>query len=270
MPLIDLHTHSKYSDGTSRPSEVVVDGAKRGVTLYALADHDTMLGVPEAREKCANYGIKFVSAVEVSTNEHEHLHFLGYKIDPEEKDFKEFLAINTQNRITRVKKIIQALNKAGVALTEEEVFAKVKTVASRAHIADALKKKGIVPTRQEGFRKYLVPGAPGYVPSMGVSVAEAITKIKNAGGLAVIAHPGLVRNTWDFKRWVDAGLDGIEVFYPSHNSDMRQELLAIAREYNLFVTAGSDHHGATSGRTPRVGMEIPHSYYDDLLKKLGF
>ncbi|MGB2578651.1 hypothetical protein AAIR98_000570 [Elusimicrobium simillimum] len=269
MPIIDLHTHSKYSDGTSRPSETVVQCAKKGVRLYALTDHDTVEGVAQAGEKCAKYNIKFLTGVEVSTREDEHLHFLGFGVDVENEGLKTFLKENVEKRVLRIKKIIQQLAEHGLPITEEDVFSRAKNVVSRAHVADAIKAKGIVPTRQEGFRKYLVPGAPGYVQSMGVSVVEAIGHIKAAGGKAVIAHPGLVKPKWDFKKWTDAGLDGIEVFYPSHNTVMIQELLYIAREYNLFATGGSDNHGPGSGRTPKVGMEIPQQYYDKLLEAFG-
>jgi len=266
MPIIDLHAHSKYSDGTSRPSEVVVENAKRGVKLFSLTDHDTVDGVPSAAEKCAKYNIKFVTGVEVSASGHEHLHFLGYKVDIEDRQFKTFLKENAERRIVRVKRIIKQLQAAGVNITEEDVFKKVGEVVSRAHVADALKQNGLTTSRQEGFRKYMIPGAVGFVPSLAVSAEEAIKNIKAAGGLAVLAHGGLVKEHWDFKKWVDAGLDGIEVFYPSHHMQMRQELLAAAREYNLFVTAGSDNHGPSSGRTTKPGIEIPPDYYEKLLR----
>ncbi|ACC97823.1 putative metal-dependent phosphoesterase [Elusimicrobium minutum Pei191] len=270
MPVIDLHTHSKFSDGTSKPSEVVVAAVKKGVKLYALTDHDTIEGVPQAKEKAQSYKMNFVTGVEISTNEDEHLHFLGYKIKEDCADFKSFLKENSEKRVFRIKKIIKQLQAAGLDITQEDVFSRAKTIVSRAHVADALKAKRIVAARQEGFRRYLVPGAVGYVPSLGVSVVEAIRKIRSAGGLAVIAHPGLVKEKWDFKKWTDAGLNGIEVFYPSHNTAMIQELLSVSREYGLFVTAGSDHHGPASGRTPKVGMEIPDMYYDKLLESFGF
>lgn len=270
MAIIDLHTHSKYSDGTSRPSEVVVECVKRKVCLYALTDHDTMDGVAEALERAQKYGLNFVTGVEVSTREHDHLHFLGYNLRQDDEEFNAFLKQNRDNRIIRIKKIIAQIAGAGYDLTEEDVFSLVKNTASRAHVADAIKNKGFAPTRQDAFRKFLVPGAIGHVPSMGVSVAEAIKHIKSAGGKAVIAHPGLVKEYWDFKAWVDAGLDGIEVFYPSHNTFMIQELLSIARQYNLFATAGSDNHGPTSGRTPKPGMEIPPQYFEQLMKGLSF
>lgn len=268
MPKADLHTHSCYSDGTGSPAETAAAAWRAGVRVYALADHDTLAGTAEAAAECQPRGMDFIPAVEISTREHDHLHFLGFNIDVTNPELLQFLQNNRQLRIARIKKIIAQLQAAGVDITQEDVFKRAANTVSRAHVADALKEKRIVDTRQEGFREYLVPGKPGYVPSEGVTAAQAIRHIKRAGGLAVIAHPGIVSQHWDFPAWTEAGLDGIEVFYPAHTYTMRQELLAIARKYNLFATCGSDYHGPKSGRITAPGMEIPQSYYDKLLRKL--
>ncbi|MBO7237751.1 MAG: PHP domain-containing protein [Elusimicrobiaceae bacterium] len=268
MLKVDLHTHSTFSDGTSSPEEVVCAAAKAGVKVFALADHDTTDGVLRAQAACQKYNIDWVCAVEISTREHDHLHFLGYNVDIHNAAFQNFLKTNRENRVNRIKKIIRQLADSGVDITEEDVFTRTAHTISRAHVADALKKKKIVPNRQEGFRKYLVPGQVGYVPSAGVTVIEAIYEIKKAGGLAVIAHPGLTQEVWNFPAWVEAGLDGIEVFYPSHSYTLKQELLKIARKYDLFATAGSDYHGPNAGRITSLGMNLQAPYSDRLLRKL--
>jgi len=266
MPLIDLHTHSKYSDGTTKPSEVVIESAKRAVLLYALTDHDTIEGVEEAKARAARCAMKFLPGVEVSTCEHEHLHFLGLGIDLSNAVFRKFLKENSEARIIRIKRIIQKLSAAGVDITDEDVFGRVKGIVSRAHVADALRQKGLAQNRQDGFRKFLIRGMPGYEAPIGASACEAIEKIKSAGGKAVIAHHGIVKDVWKFEKWVKCGLDGIEVFYPSHNEETMGILLDTAARYNLFITAGSDNHGPGSGRTARPGMEIPAAHYERLLK----
>ena len=268
MPKVDLHTHSDFSDGTSSPEEVALNAIKTGVSVYSLTDHDTTDGVRRAETVCKQHGILFAARVEISTREHDHLHFTGYNVDLENPEFQSFLAQNRQNRKERIRKIIQQLIAAGVNITEEDVFSRAPNTVSRAHVADALKAKKIVRDRQEGFRKYLVPGQPGYVPSAGVSAVKAIQQIKKAGGLAVIAHPGIVAEDWNFPAWTEAGLDGIEVFYPAHTFTMRQDLLSIARKYGLFATAGSDYHGPHGGRNSTPGMQIPQTHYDKLLRKL--
>ena len=268
MLKIDLHTHSSFSDGTSSPEEVVQAAAKAGVQVFALSDHDTTDGILRAQTACQKYHIDFVPAVEISTREHDHLHFLGYNIDVQNEAFQNFLKINRDNRLGRIKKIIGQLATSGLPITEEDVFSLASDTVSRAHIADALKKKKIVTSRQEGFRHYLIPGTIGYVPAAGASVIETIKAIKNAGGLAVIAHPGLTQEVWNFPAWVEAGLDGLEVFYPSHSYTLKQELLKIARKYDLLPTAGSDYHGPNAGRITSLGINIQPPYCDRLLRKL--
>ncbi len=268
MPVIDLHTHSLFSGGTNSPKEVVHTALKRGVQLFSLTDHDTTDGSLLAQEVCQAHYLRFICGVEISTREHDHLHFTGYGIDIHNTAFQDFLAANRQARQGRIQKIIRQLQQAGVEITEADVFSRAKHTVSRAHIADVLKTKKYVPSRQEAFRKYLVEGQPGYVPSIGVSAVEAIGQIKKAGGLAVIAHPGMVTEHWDFPAWAEAGLDGIEVFYPAHSFAMRQELLALAKKYGLLATAGSDYHGPTGGRTTAPGMQIPQEHFNRLISKL--
>ncbi len=268
MPKIDLHTHSEFSDGTCSPKEVVHAALKAGANVFALTDHDTTDGVRQAEAVCKEHRILFTPGVEISTREHDHLHFTGYNLDLDNPTFQAFLAQNRQNRRERIRQIIRQLIEAGVNITEEDVFKRAPNTVSRAHVADALKANGVVPSRQEGFRRYLVPGQPGYVPSAGVTAVEAIQHIKRAGGMAVIAHPGIVSEHWNFPAWVEAGLDGIEVFYPAHTFSMKQDLLALARKYGLFCTAGSDYHGPHAGRITTPGMQILQPYYDRLIRKL--
>lgn len=268
MPKIDLHTHSNYSDGTCTPEEVVHAALKAGVSVFALTDHDTTDGVSRAAEVCKEHNLRFVTGVEISTREHDHLHFIGYNVDLSSPEFQTFLAQNRQNRRARICRIVAKLQQAGVSITEEDVFSRAPNTVSRAHVADALKAKGFVQTRQDGFRKYLLPDCVGYVPSAGVSAIEAIQHIKRAGGIAVIAHPGLVSTIWDFPKWVEAGLDGIEVFYPAHTSTVKQDLLSLARKYGLLCTAGSDYHGPHGGRIKSLGMSIPQTHYNKLLHVL--
>lgn len=267
MPKIDLHTHSIFSDGTSSPEEVVLAAVKAGANIFALTDHDTTDGVEKARKASEEHRILFTAGVEISTREHDHLHFTGYNLNVADPAFQQFLAENRKNRENRIRQIIRQLQNAGVDLTEEEVFSRASNTVSRAHVADALKAKKIVPSRQEGFRRYLVQGQAGYVPSAGVTALEAIRLIKKAGGIAVIAHPGIVSEHWNFPAWTEAGLDGIEVFYPAHTFSLKQDLLDIARKYGLIATAGSDYHGPKSGRTTSPTMDIPQSHYDKILRK---
>lgn len=268
MAKIDLHTHSDFSDGTSSPEEVVHAALKAGVKVFALTDHDTTRGVERARAVCAEKGLLFTAGVEISTREHDQLHFTGYNLDIQNKNFQSFLAANCENRLNRIRQIIANLQKAGVGITVQDVFDRATNVVSRAHVADALRAKGLATSRQDAFRQFLVPGKAGYVPSVGVTAIEAIQQIKQAGGIAVIAHPGISCSVWDFPAWKEAGLDGIEVFYPAHSYTLKQELLAIARKYDFLCTAGSDYHGPKGGRITTPGISLPEPYYSRLYSKL--
>ena len=268
MPVIDLHTHSFFSDGTCSPEEVVHAALKSGVQIFSLTDHDTMDGVARAQLLAAERKLKFVCGVEISTCEHDHLHFTGYNIDVNDVSFQTFLKENREKRSGRIRQVIKQLQAANVEITEEDVFSRVSNTVSRAHVADTLKAKGYAPTRQAAFRKYLIEGQPGYVAPIGVTATQAIARIKKAGGLAVIAHPGIVTDHWDFPAWKEAGLDGIEVFYPAHSFSIRQELLHLADKYGLFATAGSDYHGPKGGRSSTPGIQIPQNHYNKLLSTL--
>ncbi len=268
MAKLDLHTHSHFSDGTCSPEEVVHSALKAGSTLFALTDHDTTDGILQAQALCEQHHLPCITGVEISTRDQDHLHFLGYNIDLQNAPFQTFLAENRRQRRERICKIIRQLQQAGLDITEEEVFERAPHTVSRAHVADVLKAKHLVPSRQMGFRKYLLPGCAGYVPSAGATAIEAIRRIKQAGGLAVIAHPGIVAEHWDFPAWVEAGLDGIEVFYPAHSYAMKTELLKLARKYDLFCTAGSDYHGPHGGRITTPGMNLSEPYYSRLRNKL--
>ncbi len=268
MPKIDLHTHSDFSDGTCSPEEVVHDALKAGVKIFALTDHDSTDGALRAQAVCNEHNVRWVSGVEISTREHDQLHFTGYNIDLQNADFQAFLANNRENRLNRIRQIIANLQVAGIALSEEDVFTRAANVVSRAHVADALKAKGFAVSRQDAFRRFLLPDKPGYVPAAGAGALEAIRHIKQAGGIAVIAHPGISSSVWNFPAWTEAGLDGIEVFYPAHSYALKQELLAISRKYDLFCTAGSDYHGPHGGRIARPGLNLPDPYYSRLYTKL--
>lgn len=264
MPIIDLHSHSRYSDGAVSISELLYTYSKAGVEMMSLTDHDCILGLEEARLKAGKYNMLFVNGVEISTSDHDNLHFVGYNFDPENPALKKLLETNAQLRLERVKKTVKLLQEIKIKITEEEVLKIAKGVSSRAHVADCLRRKHLGFMRSEIFKKYLGKGCPAYVPPMAVTVKDAIETIKQAGGKCFIAHPGLVKEYWDFKKWVSWGLDGIEVYYPSHREALREELLQIAKQYNLLVSGGSDFHGNIAGRVLVPGREVPQEVYDKL------
>lgn len=264
MPIIDLHSHSRYSDGAVGISELVYTYKKAGVEMMSLTDHDCILGLEEARYKAEKDNILFVNGVEISTRDYDNLHFVGYNFDPKNSALLKLLESNSALRLERVRRTIKLLQENGIKITEEEVLKLTKGVPSRAHVADVLRRKKLGITRADIFKKYLGKGCFAYVPPMAGTVKETIEIIRQAGGKCFIAHPGLVKEHWNFEKWVSWGLEGIEVYYPSHREALREELLQIAKKYNLLVSGGSDFHGNIAGRTLVPGREVPQEVYDKL------
>lgn len=243
--------------------------AKRHAALFALTDHDSVEGVEEAGREAVSLGMAFVSGVEISTREHDHLHILGYHVDVHNAALRAFLEEHRNNRRERVRKSVEALAEAGVPITFAGVCALAGNILSRAHIADFLRSRGLANSRQLAFTRFLVPGRPGYVPPQGASFDEAVSVIRGAGGLAVLAHPGAVRECWDFPRWVASGLGGIEAYYATHTVSLTRELLELADRYKLVVTAGSDYHGPKSGRSKNTGLALADEDCELMLRSVA-
>ncbi|HNW43120.1 MAG TPA: PHP domain-containing protein [Elusimicrobiales bacterium] len=255
MPgLINLHNHSKYSDGTLAPAELAREARRAGIKYFSLTDHDIVNGWVEMEPALKEAGITYCYGVELTTDFHDSLHILGYGVDVRDARFLASLAGYREKRLERLKKIIALLAGQGIDIKFEELPLEVKTLG-RPHIADLLKKKGVVSSRKQGFQRYVAYGMPAYVPPCGPDVEAAIRAIKDAGGLAVLAHPGVVKNVLDLPRWKAAGLDGIEAFYPAHTQTATREFIALAGRYDLFVTAGNDFHGPGSDRDKMDGFE---------------
>ena len=264
---IDLHTHSTYSDGTSSPAEVVRRAFEKGVGLMILTDHDSVDGFPEAEAAGARLGLRVLCGVEINTR-HDDLHVLGYGIDRRSPELKARLEDYRGRREKRIRAVVQRLRDAKVDITWEEVRGISTEALGRPHVADALRRKGIVRNRREAFQKYLTRGKPGYVDAMGPTGEEAIAAIRAAGGMAAIAHPGSIFDLDDFKRWVSAGLEAVEVFYPTHSTSTVQELLGTAKAAGLLATGGSDYHGPGTGRDRIGGFQAEDGLFKALEPRL--
>ncbi|MCX5783990.1 MAG: PHP domain-containing protein [Elusimicrobia bacterium] len=262
--LVELHAHSSYSDGTSSPAETIRTAAAKKIALFSLTDHDSVEGIKSAGEEAEKLNLSFICGVEVSTDTYDHLHILGYNISTDNKNLLEFLSHYRSRRNERILEIIKKLNSAGVKISKEDLMLRPDCAAGRAHVADALKAKGFAQSRQEAFRKYLVPGAIAYMPPSGAPVREAIAIIKQAGGLPVLAHPGVIMEYLDLPNWVGMRLAGIEVFYPAHSARDIMVFMGLAKKYNLAVTAGSDYHGPRSGREKNMGMEVSEEIFQKI------
>ena len=255
--MIDLHIHSTASDGSHTPSQILALAQKKGVRAISITDHDTLDGVKELSALSSNGGPEWVSGVEISCNPPKafklfgSIHLLGYGFSVYDKELNQTLSRAREARKDRNPKIIEKLNQLGIDITLKEVekrFGAGQT--GRPHIAALLKEKGVVHSFDDAFDTYLAKGKPAYADKYKVSCEQAIRIILKAGGVPVLAHPGLldVKKTGQLETFLDTligfGLEGIEVFYTDHDPDMTRYLLGLAEQRDLLVTGGSDFHGS--------------------------
>jgi predicted metal-dependent phosphoesterase TrpH len=254
--LIDLHTHSNASDGTDSPSELIDKAISKGLDVIALTDHDTVAGWDEAisalKSHESNSKMDLVLGSEVSCQgaDGTSIHMLGLLFDPHYSPLISEFEKTRENRVTRMSRIISRLNEAGIEITIEEVNAQKRGDATlgRPHLADALVARGHVASREEAFNIFLHNGSKFYINHYSPSPEVAIRLIKEAGGVAVIAHPlasrsGRKIDLETLHQLIQAGLDGIEVDHRDHNEMERSELMRLAIEHDLVVTGSSDYHG---------------------------
>jgi predicted metal-dependent phosphoesterase TrpH len=237
-----------------------------GLRVVAITDHDTMSGYEEALEQIPEELI-VVPAVELSTaHKDAELHILGYFVDHKNAAFTGRIRQFRQERVLRGEKIVEKLNELGVELSMDTVRRVAGDSAlGRPHVADALVEQEFVRTFNEAFARYLGYHAPAYVPKYHITPEEAIRFVHEAGGVAVLAHPGTLGCDEVIPDLARAGLDGIEAIYPLHSYHATKKYMQIAGELELIVTGGSDCHGRSDGRTAIGSVSVPRKCYDDLL-----
>lgn len=248
---IDLHTHSRASDGTQTPGDLVRAGAAAGLDVLAITDHDTAHGWAEAERTALDVGIQLVRGMEISTRHHGHgVHLLAYLPDPTYAPLTGELDRVLDGRRSRVPAMLERLRGLGIDVSAEEVRRAAHGTAAtgRPHVADALVNLGAVADRTEAFDRYLGAGRPAHVDRYAAPLVDMLGLVAAAGGVTVIAHPwGRSRrerpDEADLAELVQVGLSGIEVDHQDHDAPTRERLRAIARNLDLVVTGSSDHHG---------------------------
>ena len=252
MNRIDLHLHTTHSDGSLRPAEVLARAKQADVSAVAITDHDITTGIPEAMAAGAALGIEVVPGVEISSFDGKsELHILGYCLDWQDPQLNGRLAILRNSRHRRNPLIIERLRTVGLDVTYEEVRALAGTESvGRPHIAQLLMQKHYVTSAKEAFDRYLAEGKPAYVARELPVPAEAIRWIREAKGVAVLAHPTWIKTSDEGLRdcvqaLKEAGLGGIEVHYSTHSKSQTASYLDLARHLGLLITGGSDFHGIT-------------------------
>ncbi len=265
MGRIDLHLHSTASDGQYTPSELVAMAIERRLLAIAITDHDTTDGIDEALEAARGTGLEVIPGVEISCDiPHQELHILGYYIDHHEPALEEKLRTFRQSRVHRAKAMLDKLAALGFPLEWEAVteLAGGGSVG-RPHIAQAMVKMGYVASTDEAFDLYIGRNGPAYVERYKLSPLEAISLIKEARGLPVLAHP--LEVTQFVPSLVEGGLVGLEVYYNGYSPEDMRELANLARKYDLIPTGGSDFHGPDVLDTVEMGgVEVPVESWERL------
>lgn len=239
----ELHAHTNASDGQHSPAELVTLAHAQGLDLLAITDHDTTDGIASAQQAAAGRLI-ILPGIELSAEDREDVHVLGYDFDVDDPALQAALAEFRDRREARAREMVRRLAEFGVPVSWERIEALAGGAIGRPHIARAMVEVGAVESVREAFDRYLYNGSPAYVARQRLSPEEAIGLIHRAGGAAVLAHPGVLTD-WRgmIERLAPAGLDGVEVAHPKNNENVRLELRGLAARYGLIMTGGSDFHG---------------------------
>ena len=273
--LIDLHVHSDCSDGTCSPEELVELAKQKGLSAFALTDHDTTEGVARARHAAEGTGVCVIPGIEFSTSyEKRDVHVLGLGIDPEDEYFQENLDRFRNSRDRRNEEMIRKMQEHGISITQEEVEKLFPdAVITRAHFARFLVEKKFVGSTNEAFDRYLGERACCFVPREKVTPFQAVRLIKENGGYAVLAHPliyGFSKGKLEelVREMKKAGADGIEAIYSQNRWNDEGEMRALAKRHGLKITGGSDFHGSNKPGiemgTGKGNLRIPYELWENL------
>ncbi len=249
---IDLHSHSTVSDGLDSPAALVRRMAEAGLNAFALTDHDTLQGLPEARAEAQARGIELIAGAEISAEwgGQDDIHILALFVDEDNRRFNEQLAVRQEGRRTRGERMAKKLVEHGYAIDLDAIRRDVGDgVWGRPHLARALVHAGYAATNDEAFERFLGREHPWYVAYEKWKAVEVVRAIREAGGVSSLAHAVWYKQTDALVRALAAeGLDAIEVFHPDHKPEEERRFSALARELDLAQTAGSDFHGTPEGR----------------------
>jgi len=262
VPEVDLHVHSTASDGRLSPEEIVRKSAERGVTIIALADHDTVDGIVPALEAAMAFPrLKVIPCIEISTDvPRGEVHVLGYFIDYTNQELRVRLERMRSSRQDRAQRMIAKLRNLGIHIKWQQV----QEIAGggsigRPHIAQAMLDKGYIASVKEAFTKYLGRDGPAYVKWQKMTPMRVVELILQANGLPVLAHPLTVNDLETMVIELKAtGLVGLEAYYNGYSADEVSRLVNLAHRHNLIATGGSDFHGLDpSTETMIGGSDVP-------------
>ena len=266
MKLADLHLHTHFSDGTYSQEELAAHAREQGLDAVALTDHDSVEGCERMQSACQKEGLEFIPGAELTAEvTGQEVHILGYWMDLSSGRLRSELQRFQGVRQRRVRDMVTRLNDHGVSLSESLVLSLAQCEApGRLHVARALVQQGFARDHDQAFDKFLKRGRPGFVAKARMSAEEAVGLIREAGGVAVLAHPGLYRNDSLIGKLKEAGIDGLECWHTRHSAEASETYSRKAADLDLVATGGSDCHGMAKGQ-PLIGrVKLPYPQVEAL------
>ncbi len=267
----DLHIHTNKSDGLYSVEEIFKKAKEAELSAIAITDHDTVAAVEEAIHFSKIYNIEYIPAVELSAMFGEkEVHIVGLYINWKDKEFLKKLSHFQKKRVERAINIVDKLKENKILIEFEELYEMTDNLNNigRLHIARLLLKKGYIKNIKEAFEKFLSEGKPAYIEKAKLSVSEALEIVKQADGISILAHPGIVNKDEMIEIWKKQGLDGIEVFHPDHTNEDAAHYFDYANKYNLLVSGGSDFHGEIREYSLIGRIKLPYEHYVKIKEKV--
>src|SRR5437667_2704337 len=266
---VDLHTHSTASDGVYAPAELLPHAKDVGLRVLALTDHDNTGGLQEAAQAAAKLDIDFIPGIEINTDvAGGEVHVLGYFPEYERPAFQAVLKVLRDARERRGQRMVELLNEQGISISWERVREIAQGSVGRPHVAEALLEAGYIQTIGEAFDRFIGRDCYAYVPRYKLTPKDAVHFIASANGLPVIAHPIELPGLDELRGWLpdlcEAGMVGLETYYGPYTPENVRDLLALAHEYKLIPTGGSDFHGPGIHPIPLGGHYVPFEAVEDL------
>ncbi len=269
---IDLHIHSTYSDGLFSPQKIIEVAKERHLKAISITDHDTVAASKIAAELGRQYGIEVISGIEISVTCREcEVHLLGYFIDAQSGPIRQYAQMLMDSREERARRIVEVLRRHGVDISFELVAKKANgSPIGRPHIAEVLVEEGYVFSSYEAFQKYLGENKPADIPKLTIEPKKAVKMIKDAGGLALIAHAATIDCCEEaLKKLISYGLDGLETIHPKHDSEAQRHFRDVAKRWRLLESGGSDCHGGRDGVVMLGALPVPVDFLERMKEKLN-
>ena len=265
---VDLHTHTNASDGTLAPSALFDRAAELQIHWLAVSDHDSTAGFQAIwAERARHPEIALIPAIEMGAEGPYACHLLGYYVDVTSVSFQNQLAAYRIRRHERIQAMVEKLRALKLDIQLERVLEIAGGAAlGRPHVADALREKGYVKSRQEAFDRYLKKDGPAYIPRDTPTAEELIHLLRSAGGIPVLAHPSYDMTERWLEQLIGFGLLGLEAYYPEHGRSLTQHYVELASKLNLVATGGSDFHGPRTGRAALGCVDVPEAVIENLAK----